>query len=41
MLGKVDDLRGAGYNVHQSLIAIGSGGLWGKGFLQGTQTKFD
>jgi rod shape determining protein RodA len=27
--------------VHQSLIAIGSGGLWGKGFLQGTQTKFD
>jgi rod shape determining protein RodA len=41
LLGKVDDLRGAGYNVHQSLIAIGSGGLWGKGFLQGTQTKFD
>jgi len=41
LLGKVDDLRGAGYNVHQSLIAIGSGGFWGKGFLQGTQTKFD
>ncbi|MFN3555139.1 MAG: rod shape-determining protein RodA [Bacteroidales bacterium] len=34
------DLRGAGYNLHQSKIAIGSGGLWGKGFLQGTQTKF-
>jgi rod shape determining protein RodA len=35
------DLRGAGYNLHQSKIAIGSGGLWGKGFLQGTQTKFN
>jgi rod shape determining protein RodA len=34
------DLRGAGYNLHQSKIAIGSGGLTGKGFLQGTQTKF-
>ncbi|TVQ87008.1 MAG: rod shape-determining protein RodA [Bacteroidetes bacterium] len=34
------DLRGAGYNLHQSKIAIGSGGMWGKGFLQGTQTKF-
>jgi rod shape determining protein RodA len=34
------DLRGAGYNLHQSKIAIGSGGLWGKGFLEGTQTKF-
>jgi rod shape determining protein RodA len=33
------DLRGAGYNLHQSKIAIGSGGTWGKGFLQGTQTK--
>ena len=33
------DLRGAGYNVNQSKIAIGSGGLWGKGFLNGTQTK--
>jgi len=41
LLGKVEDFRGAGYNVHQSLIAIGSGGFWGKGFLQGTQTKFD
>lgn len=35
------DTRGAGYNLHQSKIAIGSGGLWGKGFLKGTQTKFD
>ena len=34
-----DDLHGAGYNVNQSKIAIGSGGLWGKGFLNGTQTK--
>jgi len=30
-----------GYNVHQSLIAIGSGGFGGKGFLNGTQTRFD
>ncbi len=41
LLGKKTDYRGAGYNVHQSLIAIGSGGVNGKGFLQGTQTKFD
>ncbi len=39
LLGLDDDLRGAGYNVHQSEIAIGSGGLEGKGFLNGTQTK--
>ncbi|MCR4914404.1 MAG: rod shape-determining protein RodA [Prevotella sp.] len=39
LLGLEDDLRGAGYNVHQSEIAIGSGGLEGKGFLNGTQTK--
>lgn len=39
LLGKKDDPRGAGYNVNQAKIAIGSGGLWGKGFLQGTQTK--
>lgn len=32
---------GAGWNVNQSKIAIGSGGLFGKGFLEGTQTKFD
>ncbi len=41
MLGMKDDPHGAGYNLHQSKIAIGSGGLWGKGFLQGTQTKYD
>lgn len=41
LLGKETDLRGAGYNVNQSKIAIGSGGLWGKGYLEGTQTKFD
>ena len=41
LLGKKTDLKGAGYNVNQSLIAIGSGGLYGKGFLQGTQTKYD
>ncbi len=41
LLGIEQDLRGTGYNVNQSKIAIGSGGLIGKGFLQGTQTKFD
>ena len=41
MLGKLDDPQGVGYNVHQSKIAIGSGGFTGKGFLQGTQTKYD
>ena len=39
LLGLEEDLAGAGYNVHQSEIAIGSGGLKGKGFLNGTQTK--
>lgn len=39
LLGLEQDLAGAGYNVHQSEIAIGSGGLIGKGFLNGTQTK--
>ena len=38
-LGIVDDPSGAGYNVNQSKIAIGSGGLFGKGYLNGTQTK--
>ncbi len=38
-LGMERDLQGAGYHVEQSKIAIGSGGLWGKGFLNGTQTK--
>lgn len=41
LLGLDEDLMGAGYNVHQSKIAIGSGGLFGKGFLNGTQTKFN
>ena len=41
LVGTETDKKGAGYNVHQSLIAIGSGGLAGKGFLQGTQTKYD
>ncbi len=41
LLGITKDLRGAGYNVNQSKIAIGSGGLHGKGYLQGTQTKFN
>ena len=41
LLGITEDLMGAGYNVHQSKIAIGSGGFLGKGFLDGTQTKFD
>jgi rod shape determining protein RodA len=41
LLGKDTDVQGAGYNVHQSLIAIGSGGFKGKGFLNGTQTKFN
>lgn len=39
LLNMENDLHGAGYNVNQSKIAIGSGGLWGKGFLNGTQTK--
>lgn len=41
LLGLDEDLAGAGYNVHQSEIAIGSGGLKGKGFLNGTQTKLN
>lgn len=39
LLGMEDDPAGAGYNVNQSKIAIGSGGFFGKGFLNGTQTK--
>ena len=39
LLGLDNDIKKAGYNVHQSEIAIGSGGLLGKGFLNGTQTK--
>ncbi|MDR1667688.1 MAG: rod shape-determining protein RodA [Bacteroidales bacterium] len=41
MLGKESDPKGIEYNVIQSKIAIGSGGFFGKGFLQGTQTKFN
>jgi rod shape determining protein RodA len=40
MLGFKSDPHGTGYNVNQSIISIGSGGLTGKGYLQGTQTKF-
>lgn len=40
LLGLKEDPSGVGYNVNQSMIAIGSGGLTGKGFLQGTQTTF-
>ena len=39
LLGMNEDNRDAGYNVNQSKIAIGSGGLEGKGFMNGTQTK--
>ena len=39
LLGIKEDPTGAGYNVNQSLIAIGSGGFFGKGYLKGTQTK--
>jgi rod shape determining protein RodA len=39
-LGRASNLKGAGYNVNQSKIAIGSGKLWGKGYLKGTQTRF-
>ncbi len=41
VLGKEVDTQGVGYNINQSKIAIGSGGLKGKGFLEGTQTKGD
>jgi len=41
LIGKTSDLKGAGYNVNQSLIAIGSGQVLGKGYLQGTQTKYN
>ena len=41
ILGKEKNDLGSGYNLNQSLIAIGSGGLNGKGYLKGTQTKFN
>ena len=40
LLGLKEDPAGVGYNVRQSMIAIGSGGLFGKGYLQGTQTTY-
>ncbi|MCK9301374.1 MAG: rod shape-determining protein RodA [Bacteroidales bacterium] len=39
LLGTMDDPSGVGYNVNQAKISIGSGGFWGKGYLNGTQTK--
>lgn len=41
ILGKVTDNSGAAYNLNQSKIAIGSGGFFGKGWLHGTQTRYD
>ena len=41
VLGKVEDDKGTGYNINQSEIAIGSGGVLGKGLRRGTQTKGD
>jgi rod shape determining protein RodA len=41
LLGKETDIKGVGYNLNQSKIAIGAGGFAGKGYLQGTQTKLD
>ncbi|MXV14599.1 rod shape-determining protein RodA [Hufsiella ginkgonis] len=41
ILGKINDPRNEGYNLNQSKIAIGSGQLWGKGYMQGTQTRYD
>ncbi len=40
VLGITNDIKGKGYNVNQSIIAIGSGKLWGRGYMQGTQTKY-
>ncbi|MGY3213443.1 rod shape-determining protein RodA [Mucilaginibacter sp. HD30] len=40
VLGITSDPRGKGYNVNQSKIAIGSGKLFGKGYMEGTQTKY-
>lgn len=41
ILGVEKDTRGVGYNLHQSKIAIGSGGFAGKGYMQGTMTKYN
>lgn len=40
-VGLVDDPKNTGYNVNQSQIAIGSGGMWGKGYMDGTQIQYD
>jgi len=40
VLGITKDIKGKGYNVNQSKIAIGSGKMWGRGYMQGTQTKY-
>ena len=40
VLGITKDVKGKGYNVNQSKIAIGSGKFWGRGYMQGTQTKY-
>ena len=40
-VGLVDDPKNTGYNVNQSKIAIGSGGMWGKGCMEGTQIQYD
>ncbi len=40
LVGLKDDPQGIGYNAMQSKIAIGSGGMWGKGYMEGTQTRF-
>jgi len=41
ILGKEKDIKGVGYNLNQSMIAIGSGGFSGKGYLKGTMTKYN
>lgn len=41
LIDPMSDIKGIGWNLYQSKVAIGSGQFWGKGFLQGTQTKFD
>ena len=41
VLGRTHDTKGIGYNVNQSKIAIGSGGLFGQGFMKGTQTTMN
>lgn len=40
VLGITSDPKGKGYNVNQSKIAIGSGKMWGRGYMKGTQTKY-